>query len=166
VKWGFLNNNAALWITALVCVLYIPGQPVIDLGTLGGSRGYAFGINNYNQIVGNADLPSGSSHAFLWSNGAMTDLGTLGGTYSAATGINNHGAIVGYSTTTSGPQHGFVAYCQNRLVDLNSMLDASGAGYTITVAWGINDIGQIAADATINGATHAVLLTFNGTLSC
>ena len=38
MKWGFLNNNAALWITALVRVLYIPGQPVIDLGTLGGDK--------------------------------------------------------------------------------------------------------------------------------
>ena len=69
--------------------------------------------------------------------------------------------------TTNGPFHGFVAYCGNRLVDLNAMLDPSGTGYTIVDAYSINDKGQIVANATTpSGQLHAVLLTFNGKLSC
>jgi probable HAF family extracellular repeat protein len=83
-------------------------------------------------------------------------------------GINNNGAIVGsFFQPSFGYSHGFVAYCRNRMVDLNTMLDASGAGWTISDAMGINDSGQIAATAMNSyGTPHAVLLTFNGTLSC
>jgi len=39
-----------------------------DLGTLGGLGSQADGINTAGQIVGWANLPDGSQHAFLWSN--------------------------------------------------------------------------------------------------
>lgn len=53
---------------------------VIDLGTLGGTFGYAGGLNNLGSVVGGATLPGDTAqHGFLWRNGKMTDLGTFGG---------------------------------------------------------------------------------------
>ena len=49
----------------------------VDLGTLGGTDGFAEAVNERGQVVGGSE-----GHAFLWEAGTMTDLGTLGGTYS------------------------------------------------------------------------------------
>jgi probable HAF family extracellular repeat protein len=52
---------------------------VIDLGTLGGSFGLAYGINDKGQVDGFSNLPGDTAqHAFVFANGVMTDLGTLG----------------------------------------------------------------------------------------
>src|SRR6516162_6587597 len=48
-----------------------------DLGTLGGSRSFAFGINDQGQVVGYSYLPDGTYHAFLWQGGVLTDLNSL-----------------------------------------------------------------------------------------
>jgi probable HAF family extracellular repeat protein len=143
------------------------GLSMLDLGGLGGN-GYPFGINNAGVVVGSSFLPGNTvEHAYFW-NGLMHDLGTLGSTYSRALAINNHGAIVGEAAVPSGyPNHGFIAYCQNRMVDINPMTDASGAGWTIMSATAINDAGQVAAwGQNSNGEYHALLLTFLGSLSC
>jgi probable HAF family extracellular repeat protein len=49
-----------------------------DLGTLGGTTSYAFGVNNSNQVVGSAQIASDASyHAFLYTAGKMVDLNSL-----------------------------------------------------------------------------------------
>lgn len=53
---------------------------ITDLGTLGGTWGESFGINNKGWVAGKAAMPGDQNgHAFLWRNGKITDLGTLGG---------------------------------------------------------------------------------------
>ena len=53
---------------------------VTDLGTLGGTWGEGFGINNEGWVAGKAAMPGDlNGHAFLWRKGKITDLGTLGG---------------------------------------------------------------------------------------
>ena len=69
-----------------------------DLGILeGGDRSHAYGINNYNQVVGLANInPStGETHAFLKNPGQlMQDLGGLEEGYgSEAYGINASGQV-------------------------------------------------------------------------
>ena len=53
---------------------------ITDLGTLGGSISYAYGINDSGQVAGWSYLAGNSAwHAFLYDGTVMKDLGTLGG---------------------------------------------------------------------------------------
>jgi probable HAF family extracellular repeat protein len=67
-----------------------------SIGTLGGDRSEAFGINDSGEIVGMATTAtSGFTHSFLW-DGAMTDLGSMtnhGDRW--ANDINDFGLVVG-----------------------------------------------------------------------
>ena len=89
----------------IVNTSYAVQYEIIDLGTLGGSRSWARGINDSGQIVGESYDSSGNGHAFSYFGGTMTDLGTLGGSYSEARGLNNNGQIEGTSYDTSGNAH-------------------------------------------------------------
>lgn len=153
-----------------------------DLGTLGGNWAIAFGMNERGQIVGGSFLATGELRAFLWQDGVMTDLGTLGGTssvaqsrfpascnlqpdlgtlgtFSLANGINNRGQIVGRSIAANGEDHAFVWF-GDLMTDLNSVIPG-GSGWTLIEATSINSSGQIVGFGTINGQTHAFVLTPN-----
>ena len=89
----------------------------------------------------------------------MNDLGTLaGGTSSLAEAINDQGQVVGYSSIAGGKLHGFID-SNGSMVDLNTLIP-SGSGLTISVAFGINDAGQIVARGVNSaGQDYALLLT-------
>ncbi len=71
-------------------------QKMVDIGTLGGSCAFTYGLNNRGQVVGQATTKDDQeSHPFLWDHETITDLGTLGGTYGWANWINDAGEIVG-----------------------------------------------------------------------
>src|ERR1700730_10687102 len=66
---------------------------VIDLGTLGGTYSFAYGVNNAGWVSGGAATPTQtdgvSQTAFLWSKQTgLHNLGTLGGPSSLANGLN------------------------------------------------------------------------------
>ena len=74
----------SIFFTTLAIAQPAPRYVVVDLGTLGGSFGLAFGINDKGQVDGFANLPGDNAqHAFVYAKGVMTDLGTLGGPNSA-----------------------------------------------------------------------------------
>jgi len=89
---------------------------------------------------------TGALDGFMWSNGKITDLGP---TFAPAA-INNNGVIVGGRFIDSG----------GTLHNLNNRIPA-GSGYQIQSATGINDNGQIDANAndTATGQQHALLLS-------
>jgi probable HAF family extracellular repeat protein len=87
--------HAALW----------ENNVVKDLGTLGGTRSVAYGINDLGQVVGMSVNAAGKDRAFIWDGTSMINLGTLGGTASTAYAINRAGRIVGESRTASGVTH-------------------------------------------------------------
>ena len=70
---------------------------VTDLGTLGGTESFAYGINDSGQVVGFSRIAGDASgHSFLYSNGRMTDLYPLNSQSILTvgpTGINNSGHI-------------------------------------------------------------------------
>lgn len=127
-----------------------------DLGTLGGSYSAALDINESGHIVGWAQLPDLTEHAFLWTeSGGMRDLGTLGGSRSHALGISNAGHVVGNSTTSTGEDHAFL------WTEANGMQDLGTLGGDFSIAWGqVNSSGQVAGTSKdANGDERPFLWT-------
>jgi probable HAF family extracellular repeat protein len=124
-----------------------------DLGTLGGRYSDAQDVNGRGQVVGNSELPGGTTHAFRY-DGVMHDLGVLNGLYSLAYEINDAGQIVG-GTVNGDPKwyHAFL-YSDGVMRDLGTL------GGPASIAYGINRLGQVVGQASLsNGQSHAFLYT-------
>ena len=128
------------------------GTPTV-LPTLGGSLAnsttalpLATAINNNGEVVGTAVTSTGALDGFSFSNGTITDLGP---TFSPEA-VNDNGVIVGGQFIDS----------NGTLQNLNNLIPA-GSGFQIRSATGINDNGQIVANAidSATGQQHALLLT-------
>ncbi len=77
------------------------GGAIVDLGSLGGDDGAAWGINDLGRAVGYSTTSGGGSHAFLHRAGTLYDLNSripagAGVELIAATAIDDLGRIVGY----------------------------------------------------------------------
>jgi probable HAF family extracellular repeat protein len=92
--------------------LYSDGT-MTDLGTLGGSAGEAFGINDSGDVVGYSyTTPDGSPHAFLFTGRSLIDLNKLikkrrGWVLETAFDINEKRQIVGVGRL-NGEERGFL----------------------------------------------------------
>src|SRR5258708_26039202 len=135
--------------------------PLPDLGT----GGFAFGINNQGQIVGDVASPDGTTfYAALWRNGAITNLRTLPGDFAAiASGINNQGQVVGSTLDSTFNWSNAFIWQDGVMTGLNTLFPASSNLYP-TMANHINERGQIVGMATWRSAphtreTHAFLAT-------
>jgi probable HAF family extracellular repeat protein len=126
--------------------LFVITAKTTDLGTLGGATSEALGVNNYTQVVGWSNVPSGDEHAFLWTKaGGMQDLGTLGGSSSRATAINDNGQVVGSALTSSGDRHAFLWTATDGMRDIGTL------GGTYSVALGISKNGAIVGASFVSG---------------
>lgn len=118
-------------------------------------------LNNLGVIVGWTGITL-STRAARWVGPVITDLGDLpGGTDSSeAHAINDAGTIVGESSATEGT-HAFL-WQDGVLYDLNDLIDPSdplAATTELAQAFDINSSGKIVGRATIDGLSHAFLLT-------
>ena len=151
------------------------GTAIVGLGSIATirfpDRGYA--LNDSGEVTGNAAVPLLKSHAFLWKNDGtpMLDLGTFpSGEHPSASGyaINGRGQVAGSSTGPGyyrlGPHH----YVEEVHAFLwtsvaTGLQDLGTLGGSNSVAYAINDAGQIAGDSRtkLDAATHAFLWDAN-----
>ncbi|GAB3416353.1 HAF repeat-containing protein [Massilia agilis] len=130
--------------------------PLVDVGTFGGQYSRAYGINDLGDVVGVAATAElHFDNAFLYSNGILTPLGVLGGGYAEAYDINNLRQIVG-AASGWGVSGGFL-YEGGAMLDLTSLIDPA-SGWSVFGAYGINDLGQIAATVCKNRECFAARL--------
>jgi len=130
---------------------------MVDLGTIGGTNGFAQCANHRLQIIGQSSVaanpaacnfpavePEGAGpgcHAFFWENGVMIDLGTLGGDNSEALWLNEAGVVVG-SADLPGPSgnqtHDAVVWINGVIHDLGTV-----SGDACSRGRGLNARGEI-----------------------
>jgi uncharacterized membrane protein len=135
------RTHAALWDSQGV---------LTDLGALSSNDfAFAYGNNNVGQVVG-----SSSNFPFIWTkDSGMRPLEKLSDVLSsAALSINDQGLAVGYDAT--------LWDATGRAHNLNTLLDSTGAGWTLKIAQAIGNGGHIVATGVSpQGAIRAVLLT-------
>jgi probable HAF family extracellular repeat protein len=119
-----------------------PLYSITDLGQSSAGPG-SISINDFGQIAANI---SGSG-AVIWDNGALIDLPDYG-TGSGVYDINDSGQAVGYANI---PDTGIIPYYHAVLWDRTGMTDlgtitpdGSSTAYPSSIAYGINNLGQVA----------------------
>ena len=128
-----------------------------DLGALGGNASGANAINNLGfnqtgQIVGEAELPDGTMHAFVWPLGQqafMTDLGTLDddpgdGRASAANDINSGDRVIIVGRSDRAVDDGVNAVAWVEVAEGEwFIVDLGTLGGDRADALAVNDFGQV-----------------------
>jgi probable HAF family extracellular repeat protein len=145
-------TGSAIWL--LGAGLWAAGPPVTsyritDLGTLGGERTSAMGLNNRGEVVGFSQTATGLTRAFLYSGGSLVDLGALGGAESLAYRISDNGVVVGRAQDSTGRFHAFVTTTNGGAIELKA-LDARADG-DFGAATGVNRLGEVAGYFTTAG---------------
>jgi probable HAF family extracellular repeat protein len=129
---------------------------MMDLGSLGGTIGFAQGMNSHGQVIGVSNLQGNQvSHPFLWSSEKrrMEDLGTLGGNNGSANWINDRGEVVGSADLPGSQAHHAFLWKAGTMTDLGAV-----SGDPCSVATAINSSGQIVGTSTdCSHSLHAFL---------
>ncbi len=139
------------------------GSPSSLLGildSLGGVNVIPAAVNDAGEIAGWSDTGTGVE-AFLYAGGTMKALGLLNGYQSAANGMNQAGDVVGriHNDARVLDDTAFL-YSGGVMTDLDTFLPVDSPWHLYN-AHGINDSGQIIADAMLKGdytARYSVLL--------
>lgn len=151
---GYSFNRAFLWTES---------GGMVSLGSNNGVSSSATDINDNGSVVGIDTKPNGYQGGFLWTqSGGMIDLGNLTGDFSSGTApraINNSGTVVGDAFDRFLNVTPFVWNGSVGMQRLDSLLDASGQGWTLFYAADINDNGQIVGTGFYDGEVRAFLLT-------
>jgi probable HAF family extracellular repeat protein len=115
---------------------------ITDIGTLGGVCGYAMGLNNRGQVIGDSDVVGDVSfHGFRWDKKrGLQDLLPLGGIYSGTYGINDAGDAVGWADLAGDLTNDAVIWPNGSTTPIDLGLTA---GFTMSLAEATNSKGQI-----------------------
>jgi probable HAF family extracellular repeat protein len=141
-----------------LAVLGQAAYEIIDLGPFDNNRNSVQAINDRGETAGvSLNDITGRIEAFREARGARIQIGTLGGSFSIARDINNSGEIVGGSLTKGDETFHAFLYRNERLLDLNELLD-SEAGWELIQALAINNGGEIVGIGALGGEDRIVLL--------
>jgi probable HAF family extracellular repeat protein len=122
------------------------------------ARGEARAINRKGQIAGTSIATDGTARAFLRDFGMSRNLPPLSGDASSeARAINVDGDVVGRSGTADLTTSRAVLWRDGVAIDLNRQI--AEEAWTLSIATGINDVGQIVGTGLHLGQQRAFLLT-------
>jgi probable HAF family extracellular repeat protein len=131
-----------------------------DLGSLGGTLGFATWMNNVGDVVGASFLAGDQTfHPFLWNGSTMVDLGTLGGPWGYANWISSSGDVTGSAAVTpDGSAHHAFLWKNGTMTDL---VPVEGAPCSNGI--GINSRGQVVGSrADCHGTQLGAMLWYHG----
>jgi probable HAF family extracellular repeat protein len=160
-------SGTIIGTSARRAVSYTNGS-VVDLGNFGDSPlTSAIDVNNSGLIVGTSYVRVGPNsfvnHPFLYESGVWHDLGLPAGVpLGIPSAINNVGQVVGNSNGSLGSSdRPPFLYTGGTIYNLQSLLDSSGAGLSLELAFDINDSGAILAEGMRDkdSSYQTVLLT-------
>lgn len=156
-----IGQHAVLWNNDAT-------HSIVDLGVFGWDwSSLAYGLNDLGQVVGSSHPPFGS-RPVVWNNDAAHtpyELPLLpGDNYGSAHLINNDGTAVGFSAygepgTWNITPARYVIWVNGEVYPLQAMVDQSAPGVQIYGVSSLNNLGQLACTALVNGVIRAVVLT-------
>ena len=146
-SYGFIYENGIM--TRLVSLLADENSGATD-------------INNQGQIVGTAVGGFATRRAVIWENGTIISLHNgVGHVNSKALRINNSGDVVGLALNGAFDiTSAFIWPNETRFpVNLNFVVPGLAEDVWLTIAYDINDRGQIICTGEIDDITYAFILT-------
>ena len=169
--WNHLLLVCALSFSFLQQASAQAAYTVTDLGTLGGSSSYAYGINSLGQVVGYSVRADGYPCAFIYSNGTMLNLGAPAGSAycSAGYAINNAGQATGqFSKPWVIPQYPvseafLYSGGMTDIGTLSTVLPCCGTSMSSGNA--INNLGQVAGNSYLNDQSTMGFLWSKGSMT-
>jgi probable HAF family extracellular repeat protein len=139
-----------------------------DLGTLGGTESFAYGINDKGQVVGSSRLAGDTStHAFLYGNGRMIDLYPLNSgeiQTVGPTGINNSGQIASGLVVGGVYSPAILDSKSGEITLLGSLGGVTSFGFS-GVATSISNLGDAVGYSYTDVANRHAFLYFNGLMT-
>ena len=140
------TKRAAMWVQKRLKVL-----PDVGFG------GCARGVSENGKVVGYVQTERSRGNAALWVKGKLTLLPDDGIGYSEAFAINSKGQIVGIAVM-AGMGSRAVVWNNNQDVQVLNKLCDLPEGWNLREADCINDQGDIAGMAEVNGLLHGYVL--------
>ena len=117
---------------------------MLDLGTLGGTFGFAQCANSGGQVAGQSNLSGDSTfHPFFWERGVLTDLGTFGGNNGTTNWMNEAGDVVGKADLPGSQTHDGFLWRHGVMTDLGTV-----PGDPCSNATSINENRQIVGNSS------------------
>jgi probable HAF family extracellular repeat protein len=109
-----------------------------DVGSLGGTIGYANWMNTRGQVVGQSNLAGDQTwHGFVWERGVLTDL-NLGGSFASANWVSDAGDVVGTSYLSGDLVYHSFLWRHSAMTDLGAVGQDPCA-----IAYGVNSGHQV-----------------------
>ncbi len=117
---------------------------MLDLGTLGGTFGFAQCANSGGQVTGQSNLSGDLTfHPFFWERGVLTDLGTFGGNNGTTNWMNEAGDVVGKADLPGSQTHDGFLWRHGMMTDLGTV-----SGDPCSNATSINENRQIVGNSS------------------